>query len=275
MSTHEEQRPLELEIEVPGTPEQVWAAIATGPGISSWIHPTTVEEREGGAFTFDMGMGPQSGTVTAWEPPHRFGEETAWGGGESMPTTTLATEWIVSARSGSTCVVRMVTSGFGTGGDWADEFDGFAESMTTSLQNLRLYLTHFAGQTGTWMKAYLPGHGDRHGTWSQLTSALGLADASVGQHVSTAGPGLTGTVEHAAEGRWRRDLLLRLERPAPGLAAVSVWGEVGMVLVQAVLFGDGADVVAAEQEGAWQEWLESQLGATAGAGARVGSGEST
>ena len=65
---------LELEIEGHGTPEQVWDAIATGPGISSWIHPATVEEREGGTFTFDMGDGPRSGTVTAWEPPRHFGE---------------------------------------------------------------------------------------------------------------------------------------------------------------------------------------------------------
>lgn len=31
----EATRSIELEIEVPGTPEQVWRAIATGPGISS------------------------------------------------------------------------------------------------------------------------------------------------------------------------------------------------------------------------------------------------
>ncbi|MBV1893467.1 MAG: hypothetical protein KUG57_05420 [Ilumatobacteraceae bacterium] len=34
---------IELEIEVEGTPEEVWRAIATGPGISSWYVPHTVE----------------------------------------------------------------------------------------------------------------------------------------------------------------------------------------------------------------------------------------
>src|SRR3954447_19589055 len=116
MSAHDESPTLELEIEVPGTPEQVWEAIATGPGISSWIHPTTVEEREGGTFTFDMGTGPQSGTVTAWEPPHRFGEQVAWGGPGDMPTTTLATEWLVAAPSGSPRGGGVGTRGLGHGG---------------------------------------------------------------------------------------------------------------------------------------------------------------
>ena len=41
------QRSVEAEAEVPGSPEEVWRAIATGKGISSWFVPTTVEEREG------------------------------------------------------------------------------------------------------------------------------------------------------------------------------------------------------------------------------------
>ena len=36
---------LAFSVEVPGTPEQVWAAIATADGISSWFLPTDVEER--------------------------------------------------------------------------------------------------------------------------------------------------------------------------------------------------------------------------------------
>ncbi len=43
-------RSIEVEVEVPGTPEEVWAAVATGPGIGSWFVPSTVEEREGGEW---------------------------------------------------------------------------------------------------------------------------------------------------------------------------------------------------------------------------------
>ena len=41
------RRWIQVEAEVPGTPEQVWKAIATGPGISAWFVPSKVEEREG------------------------------------------------------------------------------------------------------------------------------------------------------------------------------------------------------------------------------------
>ena len=33
------RRSIQVEAEVPGTPEQVWDAIATGPGIGSWFYP--------------------------------------------------------------------------------------------------------------------------------------------------------------------------------------------------------------------------------------------
>ena len=44
---------LELEVEVPGTPEQIWRAIATGPGITAWFMPAEVAEHEGGAVSFE------------------------------------------------------------------------------------------------------------------------------------------------------------------------------------------------------------------------------
>ncbi len=42
------RRSVQVEIEVLGKPEDVWPAIATGPGISSWFVPTEFEEGEGG-----------------------------------------------------------------------------------------------------------------------------------------------------------------------------------------------------------------------------------
>jgi uncharacterized protein YndB with AHSA1/START domain len=65
-------RSIELAVEVPGTPEEVWDAIATGPGITAWLQPTEVDGREGGTFSYDMGSGPVFGTVTGWDPPRRY-----------------------------------------------------------------------------------------------------------------------------------------------------------------------------------------------------------
>ena len=69
-------RSVEVEIGVPGTPEEVWQAIATGNGWSAWFAPTEIEEREGGAIKQSMGPGMESAAVvTAWQPPHSFAIE--------------------------------------------------------------------------------------------------------------------------------------------------------------------------------------------------------
>jgi uncharacterized protein YndB with AHSA1/START domain len=64
------RRSVQVEVEVPGSPELVWQAIATGPGISSWFVPTEVEEREGGAVVANFGPGMEStSTISKWDPP--------------------------------------------------------------------------------------------------------------------------------------------------------------------------------------------------------------
>ena len=78
------RRSIQVEVEVPGTPEEVWRAIATGPGISSWFVPTTFEERDGKpvAVSMDFGPGMESrAAVTVWDPPRRFAAQgEGWGG---------------------------------------------------------------------------------------------------------------------------------------------------------------------------------------------------
>ncbi len=103
------RRSVQVEVELPGTPEEVWQAIATGPGVSSWFVPTEFEESDGKpvAVTSDFGPGMLArSVVTAWDPPRRFAAQGAgWGG--SPP---IATEWSVEARAGGRCVVRVVHS---------------------------------------------------------------------------------------------------------------------------------------------------------------------
>src|SRR5215472_4429022 len=64
------RRSIQVEVEVPGTPEQVWEAIATGAGISSWFVPTEMESRVGGIMTCHFAPGMDSkATITSWESP--------------------------------------------------------------------------------------------------------------------------------------------------------------------------------------------------------------
>ena len=55
------RRSVQVEVEVPGTPEEVWQAIATGPGVSSWFVPTEFEERDGKPVAADGELRPGHG----------------------------------------------------------------------------------------------------------------------------------------------------------------------------------------------------------------------
>lgn len=144
-------------MEVPGTPEEVWQALATGPGISAWFVPATFEE-EGGkpvAVTLDFGPAMDSrSVVTAWNPPHLFARE---GSGWVPGSPPIATEFIVEARAGGTCVVRIVQSLFASTDDWDGQLTGAEEGWPRGITRvLRLYLTHFRGQSSAIMRLMVP-----------------------------------------------------------------------------------------------------------------------
>ena len=137
------RRSVAVEVELPGTPEEVWQAIATGPGIGSWFVPSEVEERAGGELTFHLGPGMDAaGTVEVWEPPRRLVyEEPTWSSG----APPLATEVTVEARAGGVCVVRMVHSLFTADARWDDELGSMQSGWPPFFAVLRAYLTHYCG----------------------------------------------------------------------------------------------------------------------------------
>jgi uncharacterized protein YndB with AHSA1/START domain len=247
---------LEFSVEVPGTPEQVWQAIATGTGLSSWFLPTQLEEREGGTLHFSMGpeMG-SDGHVTAWEPPHRLVYEEDWAalmGQDPDALSPMTSEFVVEARSGGTCVVRVTTSGFGTGADWEQEWwDDMGTSWRPSFDVLRLYLAQFPGQEATTLEVTASHLGDATTLWSALRDRLGLHDEGAAVDLE----GATGTVERIGE----RDALVRATAPVPGMFSLFALGDgdgTAAVGVRAYLFSSDAADFVRTQEPAWQELLQ-------------------
>lgn len=248
---------LEFSVEVPGTAEQVWQAIATAKGMTAWFLPTEMEEREGGALRFIMGpeMG-SSGHVTGWEPPRRIVYEEDWAalmGKDPDSLSPLTSEFLVEARSGGTCVVHVTSSGFGTGADWEAEFwDDMGVNWMPFFDNLRLYLTHFPGQEATRLEATASLAADAAELWATLRDRLGLGEQGARVEVR----GCTGSVEKVGE----RQALVRLTEPVPGMLSVFTFAEAegrAMAGVRAYLFSpDAADFVRRE-EPAWRAWLQS------------------
>lgn len=265
------RRSVQVEVEVPGTPEQVWQAIATGPGVTAWFVPTEVEEDAGGTPVkvvshFGPGMDSIS-TVTAWDPPRRFAADS----GDLGPNApAVATEWIVEARSGGTCVVRVVHSLFASGDEWDNQLASWEGGWPGFFRILRLYLAHFAGQSCSALQLMGLAPEPRSEAWAALAGPLGLAGATLGERRSSpdGAPPIAGVVEGTGEGEYPEELLLRIDEPAPGLAhlfAMSMGGQV-YISVRFYLYGDQAPAAAARAEPVWQAWLSERF-APAGEGA--------
>ncbi len=251
------RRSVQVEIEVPGTLEQVWQAIASGPGISSWFVPTQVEGRVGGAVACDFGGGMvSSATITEWQPPRRFvAESEGWTPG----CPPIATEWIVEAKAGGTCVVRVVHSLFASTDDWDDQLESTEHGWPGYFRVLRHYVQHHAGQPAATYVLNAPAAEGADGIWDKLARALGTPAPSVGQSVRVEAPGaaaMAGTVQAYDEVPQGKGVMLVVHEPAPGVVLASAMDCMGMRMatLQAFFYGPRSGAAAAQQEH-WQAWL--------------------
>jgi uncharacterized protein YndB with AHSA1/START domain len=252
------RRSVQVEIEVPGTPEEVWQAIATGPGISSWFVPTQFEVRDGKpvAVTLDFGPGMESKSpITSWDPPRKFtAESNGW-----MPgSPPIADEWTVEARSGGTCIVRIVHSLFASTDDWDNQLEGTESGWPSFFRILRIYLTHFRGQRSAMMQWMAPAPGTEANAWESLITALGLQGVSTGHRwTAPAGvPALGGVVEHLSQSPFTA--LVRLDKPGPGAATLGAvnFGGQSMVTLNFYLYGDSSPATVAQQTPLWESWIK-------------------
>ncbi|WP_432829222.1 SRPBCC family protein [Dactylosporangium sp. CA-092794] len=231
------------DIDLAATPEQVWDAIATGPGIDSWfMGRNEVEAREGGALSMAMPGFTGTATVTAYEPGRRF----AYRSDPAEDGSFMAFEYLIEGRDGASTALRLVHSGILTG-DWEGEYDALRKGNPLYLRTLAQYLEHFAGRTGVPVAAFGPQQSDQDAVWLAVTGALGLSkDVAEGDPVrlTFADREIHGVVDTALEpsflGVRTDDALLRFV------------GRGGVILTGHHIF---ADVDQAEAERAWTAWL--------------------
>jgi hypothetical protein len=194
--------------------------------------------------------------VTAWDPPRRFcAKSEGWGG--SPP---IADEWTVEARSGGTCVVRIVHSLFAETDDWDNQLEGTENGWPAFFRILRIYLTHFRGQRSAIMQFLAPAAGTEAEAWETLTRALGLKGVKVGDRwtAPAGGPVLSGMVEHVTQSP--HTALLRLDQPGPGTAALGAvnCGAI-MVTISFYLYGDQAADTVARETPRWEAWIQAHF----------------
>jgi uncharacterized protein YndB with AHSA1/START domain len=258
----------EAEVEVPGEPEDVWRAIATGDGTAAWQFRTEVEGREGGTIVIRrQPFGDDAGAViTAWDPPRRLAYEEPAGPG----TPALATEYLVTARDHGTCVVRVVSSLSGEDGGWEDLLEGATEGWRMALTILRSYLTHFAGQPAASLDTIATVARPVSDSAAVLAAVMGPLGVDIGADVGDqpavgdrfrshdGAPPLAGTVEHLTAGY----ALLRATEPSPALVAISAFPMDGVTLSVNVcgrFYGADGPAAAAREQRRWDAWLPARL----------------
>jgi uncharacterized protein YndB with AHSA1/START domain len=245
----------EFSVELPGTPEQVWQAIATSGGLTSWFMPTDVDERVGGEFTVHMGDVDAPGEISGWEPPHRLVvEEPGWpalAGHDGADVTPLVTEYLVEADSGGSCVLRVVSSAFGTGAEWEREFFEDAQRYWMPMfDHLRVYLNHFPGQRASLVDTGAEVKGTPAAVIATMRERLGAS--APGDRIEL--HGATGEVERLTD----MGVLVRLTDNEVGFESLYVFasGEgTAYAGVRGYLFGDGAAARAPERQRMWAQWF--------------------
>lgn len=244
-------RAIDLQVEVKGTPEEVWETIATGPGITGWFVPSSVDGRLGGTVTMTFGPGmDESGPITVWEPPRRLMYSDGSG-------RNLAYEFTVEARDGGICTVRLVNSGFGAGTEWDGEIESMTAGWKLFLTNLALVHERFAGQPAASVMTMGMATGSIPEAFATLTASLGLpANPAVGERIAVSTPGLpllAGTVVRTTGTM----MTLLVDAPSPGTAFLAAEPYQGSVLAHLYIyqFGDAAIAALRKTEPAWQAWM--------------------
>lgn len=251
------RRWVEMSLVAPGTPEQVWRAMATGAGNTAWFTNATIDERVGGALAFDFGQnGTSKGEVTAWTPPRHFAYvERDWHPG----APPVATDITIERRFGANSLVRMIDSIETDADTWDSHLESFEDGWPVFFDVLKLYLTHFPDLPAASFQAMHQVNDTPLAVWTRLTSALNLASAHVGEQclVAPQPQPWMGVVEQVVQNHIHRVIFLRLEWPAPGIALVGTYAQAegANASVSAYFYGETAAGLAAHSRHSMREWL--------------------
>lgn len=179
---------VERELETDATPDEVWDAIATGPGIDAWfMGRSEVEPGEGGVVRTAFGGYAPAARITAWEPQRRL----AYRSEEDDDGGFVAYEFLIAARGGTSTHLRVATSGFLSGEDWEDEYEAMLQGGELFHATLAGFLTHFRGRSAVPVTAFGSAIDDWPRTRTALHHALGSSGPlEIGTPVRLAPDGL-------------------------------------------------------------------------------------
>ncbi|MGK4578983.1 SRPBCC family protein [Kitasatospora sp. HPMI-4] len=159
--------------ELSATPEQVWSAVATGPGIIGWLYPMEVEPRVGGVVS----RGPC--TVLEWDPPRRF--VCRYANDEGFSNTL---HYYIDGRGNGTSKLDMGIHWVHEGvvdDRWDTKADAAQKHVDFYQHSLQQYLRYFDGRPAAYIRAEQPKPPTGPEVFATLRRRLGISeDTAVG-----------------------------------------------------------------------------------------------
>lgn len=246
------RRWVEMEIVVPGTPDDVFKAVATGEGNAAWFVKGTIEPKVGGAMTLDFGDNVANAQVTAWQSPMNFSYvEPDWMNG----APPLTTEIVVTPRTRDACLMRMTHFMFTRDAKWDQLLEHFELGWQSMFMTLRGYLAHFRNQPASTFAAKVTTKETQSAGWKRLATAFGANDLSVGTKVtSTTTPEpVSGVLEYLHQDDVQRNALVRVD---DGFFTFGTFGSHdGSMMVAVARYRYGSTSPMGDQLQQWQTWL--------------------
>lgn len=255
-------RRVETEVEIQASPEAVWKAIATGPGVKAWFMgmESEFEERVGGEVLVQMGdQKVPVAKITAWDPPNHFATEGDNAFGPGSPK--IAYEWTVEAKEGGKCVMRMVQTLFTEDDSWDTQVGDTKAGWPAFFHVLRNYVERHAEEPSGVVQAMGPVPGTKEEAFERLASALGVSEIRKGASVdckAEGAPAFSGEIEDVVHGRSDR-IMIRLQEPFPGTGWIGVGPIAGNMTAIATMYyyGEGASEASARDGAQLMGWLQA------------------
>lgn len=195
------ERQIERQIEIEAPVEAVWNALTDAEELMRWFPlDARVTPGPGGSVWFSWGP-PYEGEsqIEIWDPPRRLKLRDQWGGHvETSDRPQVAMDFTLESTEGKT-ILRVVHSGFNSGADWDDEFEGTSRGWLQEFLGLKHYLEHHAGEPRRAVWARVKVELSREEVWQKVMSADGLnldglREGESFDRVSSAGEQLQGRV---------------------------------------------------------------------------------
>ena len=254
------RRWVRVEVETPGSVEELWQAISTDAGLSAWFTRSIFEiGAEGQPERLIVHFGPgisSAATLTAWDPPRGFSvtsDEFIPGGPE------VATDWKIEEGAGNTCLLSVEHSLFVESDEYDSHIEGTEAGWPAFFRILQIYMTHHRGQPCTLLEL-LGATSEGSQAWEKTAASLGFAAAKPGERFSAPAGGLNfaGFVDTLPD---ETEIILHIDKPTSGVAHLFVWplDEKILLSLRFYLYGEDAAEVVANEEPRWRAWMEDNF----------------